>query len=141
MSSKLDRFIQRSAQLGQEIESLQLKRGGPEQPAGNTGWQPRFEIYHHLDHLFIDVELPGVTSDSLQVEPREHLVVVRGEKPGLAHLPDREEIVSTREYGPFSCQFALPPGYTLDRLEQRLDNGVLHLKVRIIPRPALANAQ
>lgn len=141
MSSKLDRFIERSAQIRAEIHSLQAKGNGPEQAPIEKGWHPRFEVYHHQDALFIDVELPGVPSEGVIVEPRPDMVNLRGEKPSLGDLPDREEIASSREYGPFSCQFAIPRGFVLDHLDQRLANGVLHLKIRIAPRPVLPEGQ
>jgi HSP20 family molecular chaperone IbpA len=141
MSSNLDRFLQRSAQLREEIETLQRKGTNIPGDSGGKTWHPRFELYHYQDHLFIDIELPGVPETAVEVEPHPDLVIVRGHKPTLEDLPDREQIVSSREYGPFASQFAMPPGYVLDALDQRLENGVLHLKVRIALRHAASDAR
>lgn len=141
MTSKLDRFLQRSNQMGEEIQSLQNKTPPLEGSSNNKHWQPRFEMYHHHDSLFIDVELPGVPPGAIEVESRPDMVLVRGEKPGFANLPEREEIVSSREYGPFATQFAVPPGFALDRLEQRLENGVLHLRIHLTEAQARVDAR
>jgi HSP20 family molecular chaperone IbpA len=109
----------------------------PQDPA----WQPRFDLYLHGEHVFIDIELPGVPPSSLEVKSLPDRVVVRGDKPSLRSLAEREPIVSSREFGPFTSQFALPPGQVLTGLEQRLENGVLHLKVGIAPQdPAQADS-
>lgn len=134
MSSKLDRFLHRSARLGEEMATLRRKvLPAASDPAGDL-WQPRLEVYHHQNDLFIDIELPGVPAAALEVETHPNLVVVRGHKATLEDLADRAQVLSTREYGPFVSQIAIPGGYVLEGCEQRLENGVLHLKFGISPR-------
>ena len=140
MSSKLDRLFERSARLGVEIESLRRQEKRAPGEAGAQLWQPRFELYHDQDHLFIDLELPGVPESAVEVVRHPDLVIVRGHKPPLEEPPDREPVVSTREYGAFSSEFAVPPGYVVNGMERRLENGVLHLRIRLIPRPAAPDA-
>ena len=141
MSSHLDRILNRTAQLAGEIDSLQEAGRADQAQAAERVWQPRFELYHHQERLFIDLEVPGVPAAALRVEPHPDLVIVRGHKPNLSDLPAREQIVSSREFGPFTSQFAIPAGYALEELDQRLENGVLHLKIRISPRGRAQDAR
>jgi HSP20 family molecular chaperone IbpA len=87
--------------------------------------------------VFIDIELPGVPPSALTVESQPDRIVVRGEKPSLANLVDRETLAASREFGPFTSEFALPADHVLTSLEQRLEHGVLHLKAGIALRQAL----
>jgi HSP20 family molecular chaperone IbpA len=141
MTSNLDRYVRKSGQLSEQIESLHQKGARLDVPPAERGWQPRFDLYHHGEHVFIDIELPGVPPSALEVNSFPDRVVVRGEKPSLRSLSEREPVVSSREFGQFTSQFALPPGFVLASLEQRLELGVLHLKVGVAPRePALAGS-
>lgn len=133
MTSNLDRYLRKSSQVSEQIESLQRKGERLDAEPAHPAWQPRFDVYLHGEHVFIDIELPGVPPASLEVETLPDRVIVRGEKPSLRSLPDREPMVSSREFGPFNSQFALPPGHVMAGVEQRLENGVLHLKVALAP--------
>ena len=134
MTSHLDRYVRKSSQITEQIESLRIKGAQLKVEPQDPAWQPRFDLYLHGGHVFIDMELPGVPPSTLEVESFPDRVVVRGEKPSLRSHPERESVASSREFGPFTSQFALPPGQVLTGLEQRLDNGVLHLKIGIAPR-------
>lgn len=131
MTGDVHELLRKSARLDEQIETLQrrgehLRQDTPEEP-----WQPPFDLYHVDDFLFIDIELPGVHPDSIAVEAEDGVVRVHGHKPALQDLPDREEVLRSRHFGPFSCQFALPPGHALSTLEQRMEHGVLHLKAHL----------
>jgi len=131
MTSNLDRYLRKSSQLGEQIDLLQRKGERLAREPVAMPWQPRFDVYHHGDHLFIDIEIPGVPQQNLTVSSQPGKVLVQGEKPSLNALAEREPISTSREFGPFSFQFAVPPGYAVAGLEQRLEHGVLHLKIGI----------
>ncbi|MCH8884829.1 MAG: Hsp20/alpha crystallin family protein [SAR324 cluster bacterium] len=136
MNSDLDSFVQRSTQLGEQIESLHRRGKSYVDDSHNDSWQPLFDLYHHQNYLFIDIELPGLPPSAVEVVSDPELVVVKGHKPTSKDLPEREDIVAAREYGQFASQFAMPPGYRLKDLDRRMENGVLHLKIEIEPRPS-----
>lgn len=136
MSSDLESFVQKSTQLGEQIESLHRRGEIYADDSENDSWQPQFDLYHHQNFLFIDIELPGVPPSAVEVVSAPELIVVKGHKPTSKELPDREDIVAAREYGRFASQFAMPTGYRLKELDRRMENGVLHLKIEIEPRPS-----
>ena len=39
--------------------------------------------------------------------------------------------MAQRRFGKFNCQFSTPPGQAIAEWEQRMVNGVLHLKLRV----------
>lgn len=133
MTVDLDAMVRKSAHLDRQIDALQRKGERYEAGGDDGSWHPLFDLYHHDNHVFVDIELPGVPPSTVEVEPHERMVVVRGEKPSLKSLPNREEIVTARQYGPFSTQFALPDGYALQHLDQRMEHGVLHLRIALEP--------
>jgi len=85
----------------------------------------------------VDSDDTDVTADRMTEE--ELLKGLEGLAPP-EEVPDREPVVSTREYGAFSSEFAMPPGYVLGGMERRLENGVLHLRIRLTPRGSVPDA-
>lgn len=135
MNTDLRGFVQKSAQLGERIDTLQRKTTNLAAPANGGSWQPIFDLYHIRDHMFIDLELPGVPQSLLDVEMKPGMIVVRGEKPGNP-LEDKEDTIAARTFGKFRCRFALPEGLEISSLDRRLENGVLHLKLKLLPNSA-----
>ena len=78
-------------------------------------------------------ELPGVPEALVTIDATTDLIVVKGTKPALSANPQCEEIFTARLFGEFSCHFAAPPGMTICDIDQRFENGVLHLKIGVLP--------
>ena len=134
MSTDLVAIVRKSAKLDSQIESLQKKSKRFEADPREQTWQPVFDVYHHGEHMFVDLELPGVPQGTIQVDQEPTAIVVSGEKPSLESVPHREDHVSARNFGNFRTQFALPPGFEVQELDRRMENGVLHLKITLLPQ-------
>ena len=133
MTVELQRYVQKSVQLNDQIESLQRKGDHITVESGAGIWQPHFGLYHVDDNIFIDIELPGVPESLVTVDATADLIVVKGNKPAMSAQRQCEEILTTRQFGEFSCNFAAPPGMTITHIDKRFENGVLHLKVGMLP--------
>jgi HSP20 family protein len=97
-----------------------------------------FADLHGDDERFvIEVDLPGVRTDELQVYALGDAIVVEGNKeerrPPRAERPAYER--AERDYGPFRRSFALPGPADLSRSVASLRSGVLTISVpRIVDR-------
>ena len=137
----MQNLMQKSVQLGGAIDSLQHKGLHLNNSRVERSWQPAFDISRVDPYLYIDVELPGVPPTLVEVvSHQDQLLEVRGRKPLPTATGERDELVSQLVFGAFSCQFALPDGMWLANLDQRLENGVLHLRVEMrAATPNLSN--
>lgn len=77
----------------------------------------------------IHVELPGVSSEEIDVGAHEHVLTVSGEKRPEHESAGRTFFFSERSYGSFQRSFRLPPDADTDKITADLRDGVLSLKV------------
>ncbi|MDH4225247.1 MAG: Hsp20 family protein [Deltaproteobacteria bacterium] len=137
MSQDLQTLMQKSVQLGETIDSLHQKAKPVDQPPAPKPWQPSYNLYRHKNHLYIDIELPGVPSTSVSVTHGDHsLVMVKGMKPRPEGMLGIEDFVSSRIFGPFTCLFAAPLHTRLTNVDHVLQNGVLSIKAGLKAVPA-----
>jgi HSP20 family protein len=78
--------------------------------AGQPRWEPPVDIYEREGELLIELALPGVPPDRLQVDLTDDQLVVHAER----RLPPRRPGATIRRleipYGLFERRLALPPG-------------------------------
>jgi len=77
----------------------------------------------------INIELPGVEPDDIDVAVEGNSLTIRGEKHSSHEESGRSYFFSERQYGAFQRTFRLPPDFDPDRLDATFNNGVLHLRI------------
>ncbi len=116
-------------ELLQDAERLQRQFFQVGVLQGTPCWEPPVDLYENGDELWLQVALPGVTPQQLQVVLTPTLVVVRGERS----LPtnSRRAAIHRLEipYGQFERRIALPAG-EFELIDQRLEHGCLVLGLR-----------
>jgi len=101
-------------------------------------WNPAVDIRENDNELRIDVELPGINPDEVEVTAENGVLTVRGEKRGERKEEDKTRYhVVERSYGSFMRSFQLPQGLDEDRIEASFDNGILsvHIPKSALPQP------
>jgi HSP20 family protein len=106
---------------------------------GVTGiWEPPVDIYETDDALILQVELPGVSKDAVNVELHEHTLTLSGERTrapaGTSGQSHREE----GRYGAFQRAFRMPTIVDQAKIQATYTNGVLALR---LPKQAAATPQ
>jgi HSP20 family molecular chaperone IbpA len=109
------------------LELLDRAQRAPYRP-GNSGggrrevcWEPPVDVLETQDALWIQVALPGVTLERLQVRIEGDQLVVSGERP--MPLPAGAGVIHRMEqpHGRFERRLGLPPGnYEIERPELAL---------------------
>jgi HSP20 family protein len=81
------------------------------------------------DQFLVELDLPGISGDSLSLEVERNVLTVRAERPGLD--PDRDMVAAERPRGVFSRQLFL--GDTLDagEIQASYHDGVLRLAIPV----------
>ena len=95
MRRKMDALLEKSSQLVRQQE------------LPGQGWQPAAEIYENETELVIEMDLPGILQEDIQVRIEDHTLMVQGERKP-SHDTTCTTQRSERSYGRFSREFALP---------------------------------
>jgi HSP20 family protein len=105
--------------------------------ANNTSrrWIPAMDLLETEDHLVLRGDLPGMTEDDVNIEIKDNVLTVSGERK--AEHEDKGEGYHRveRAFGSFSRSLTLPHGVDAGQVEAHFDNGVLEVR---IPKPAEA---
>jgi HSP20 family protein len=90
---------------------------------------PRSDASAMQDSYEINVELPGVKPENVEVTVHDDSLYVRGEKRSEREEKGRTYFFTEREYGSFQRTFKLPPDADSEKVDATFGNGVLCLKI------------
>jgi HSP20 family protein len=107
--------------------------GGFGRQAGAFAWSPLADVSETEDAYVVDVDLPGVKRDQVDVEVTGSELVITGEVTGR----EREGVLrrATRRQGRFEYRTTLPGDVDPDKISASLADGVLTVTV---PKAAAA---
>jgi HSP20 family protein len=124
-----------------EVDSLQSEVnrlfdtffGG--KPANGTGlrrWVPPMDLVETEDHLVLRADLPGLDRDDVNIEVKDGVLTVSGERK--AEHDERTDgfYRVERAFGTFSRSMSLPQRIDADRITATFEKGVLEVR---IPKP------
>jgi HSP20 family protein len=98
--------------------------------ATRTAGMP-IDAWREGDAFFLELDLPGVDQDSIDIDIDRNVLTVRARRQAL---PAKDALVTERHHGAFSRQFILGDMLDLDAVRAGYDNGVLTLRVPIAER-------
>jgi HSP20 family protein len=101
---------------------------------GNN-WTPAVDIKESDNDIRIDLELPGLRPEDVEITAENGLLTIRGEKRSERKEGDdgRYHVVE-RSYGTFMRTFTLPQGVDESQIQAEFNDGVLSIR---IPKSAL----
>ena len=103
-----------------------------EQPAsvvGGAGVFPAINLTEDDHFFYIRAELPGVAAQDLDIQATARNLTITGERKLVVETGSAKYHRREREGGRFSRAFALPKEIDTERVEARMQNGILTLKV------------
>ena len=120
---ELQELQRRAAEL---LESAWSGTGGGD----GAPWVPLADIEETDDAWIIEVELPGVRADDIEVESRDRELVITGD----IKERERKGILRrrTRRTGRFEFRVTMPEDVDPDAVDASLDGGILTVR---IPKP------
>lgn len=96
-------------------------------------WVPPMDLVETDDHLVLRADLPGLDTDDVEIEVKEGVLTVSGERR-TEHEDSADGYHRVeRAYGRFSRSLSLPVGIDADQVQADFDKGVLEVR---IPKPA-----
>jgi len=121
------------AQLQNRMNSLFDKLLGPEGAASSqmadVSWIPAADVYETQDSYFVEMELPGVAMENVEVVVQDNILRISGEKRTEEFSGDYGMQRMERYFGPFFREFSFPDYLADADVEATLKDGLLLLKV------------
>jgi HSP20 family protein len=88
------------------------------------------DAYRKDDAFYVQMDLPGVKPDDIELTVERNVLTVRVERPDLEG-DDVEVLASERPHGTFTRQFHLGENLDTDKLEAEYDAGVLSIRIPV----------
>ena len=134
-------MVYRGSQVGpmfglrREIDRLFEDTFGRDTTRGG-GWVPPVDVREDAKEIVLEIELPGIRPEDVEVTAENGVLTVRGEKQSRSteDTQGRYHVVE-RTYGSFARSFQLPNGVDDRRIEAEFVDGLLAVRV---PKAALA---
>jgi HSP20 family protein len=97
---------------------------------------PRADAAATHDFYEINMELPGVSADDIDISLHEDHLTIKGEKRYQHEEKGRSYYFSEREYGAFQRSFRLPADAAAEKITADFKDGVLIVRVpKVGPSP------
>ncbi len=98
-------------------------------------WTPAVDIKETENDLRVELELPGLKPEDVEITAENGVLTIRGEKHSERKEDDQSRYhVVERTYGSFMRTFQLPQGIDEEQIGAEFENGILSLR---IPKAAL----
>ncbi|HKH13824.1 MAG TPA: Hsp20/alpha crystallin family protein [Solirubrobacterales bacterium] len=123
-----------------EVDSLQSEVnrlfdtffGGRSANGALRRWVPPMDLVETDDHLVLRADLPGLDSDDVNIEVKDGVLTVSGERK-TEHEERADGFYRVeRASGGFSRSMSLPQDVDAERIDASFDKGVLEVR---IPKP------
>lgn len=93
------------------------------------GWNPTLEVSQTDNHLIVNVELPGVDKNDMEITVEGDLLTVAGHKEDLREEKLENVFHSERKYGEFKRIVSLPYHVKDEGIDATFEKGVLKIKL------------
>ena len=91
-------------------------------------WMPRADIYETQDHVVLQLDLPGVKPEQVDIQCEKGTLTIKGERPFPSDDAHRTYYRVEHSYGPFERYFEIPRTLDVNKVEATYQDGVLALR-------------
>ncbi|MBN1756210.1 Hsp20/alpha crystallin family protein [bacterium] len=88
-------------------------------------WAPEVDIYENEDTLNVEVEVPGIQKEDINISVSNNVLTISGKKELEKEEKDRNYHRVERTYGEFRRTFTLPSGMDTEKIKASYKSGVL----------------
>ena len=133
------RPIVRSPWQEMENASLHLNRlfGRPGNGDSTAGWNPAVNVEETEDELLLSAELPGMSLEDIEIEVKNNVLTVQGEKKNereeKEEKEDRRYHLWERSFGSFRRTFTFPRTVVTDEISAEFKDGILLVQMPKAP--------
>jgi HSP20 family protein len=98
--------------------------------SGNGSWPMPMDAYKRGNDLWVDLDLPGVAADSVDIDVERNVLTVTAQRSWERQEGD-QVYLAERHRGTFRRQVHLGDGLDAERIEARYNDGVLTLRIPV----------
>ncbi len=107
-------------------------------------WAPRTDLSESENEYTIQVDLPGMKKDDVDITYSDGVLTIKGERRLEKERKDKNLHVCERAYGSFTRSFNLRSAVDSEKISAKFDNGVLTVNLpkheKVKPRQIKINA-
>ena len=93
-------------------------------------WVPSMDIHEESEQFVITADLPGLTSDDIEIFVEHDRVTIKGERKLARRVEDKDFGRFERLEGSFQRSFKLPDNADLDQVSASNRDGVLEIVIK-----------
>ena len=93
-------------------------------------YEPATNAYRKDDAIYVEAELPGVSTEGLQIDLASNVLTIRGDTATTENAPGELKYAEWRP-GQYQRSFRLGSQIDLDSVQAELKNGLLKLKLSL----------
>ncbi|SDN58400.1 HSP20 family protein [Desulfonauticus submarinus] len=88
-------------------------------------WKPKTDIYETEEFFVLEIELPGIAEEKIEVEIKGRELRIYGERRLEKDVCGSEYHLLERSYGPFARKFIVPEYVDTREISAKLQKGIL----------------
>lgn len=133
-TQSLDELLARKRSNDERLTEL-LKASVSKGETAPVRFHPPYDLFRRDGELILSIDLPGVLSSDLEVLVDAQRLVVTGIFPEVLEA-ETSCLHFSRPKGAFRCEFVTPEEEQVESHEFVLENGVLQVRLKLVPLPA-----
>ncbi|MBF0352463.1 MAG: Hsp20 family protein [SAR324 cluster bacterium] len=90
-----------------------------------------FDMYMIDSFLYLDLEIPGVHEDDIEIILNHPELLITGHFPDAVAVENCVYLQQKRKRGKFSYKFIIPNHLAIHEHESQMAHGIFHLKMRL----------
>jgi len=94
-----------------------------------SAFAPAFEVKETTDAFILKADLPGVAEADLDISVHNNVMTVSGARQAEERKEGESYALYERQFGSFSRSFSLPDMADGERIDAKLEHGVLTLSI------------
>ena len=118
-----------------EMRRLMEVLGFGGEGGGQRGWLPSMDVREEDDSFVVEMELPGVRAEDVQIECENNALTISGERRQEERTEQGRQLRVERRFGSFTRTLPLPQGTNEDAIQAELKDGVLELRIPRAEQP------
>lgn len=92
-----------------------------------SGWTPALDVFDEKDHFVVNVELPGLKKEEIDLSFQEGVLSISGDRKHTVENKDGQTFRSERYFGKFQRSVTLPAAVDSAKISASYKDGVLNV--------------
>lgn len=109
--------------------------GSLTESAVQSSWSPPLDVYREGDRVLVQVELPGVDREDVDIQIKGSRLTISGMRKPACGAGQAVFHRVERQHGPFERSLSITEPIEVDRVRARYDDGVLTVELPLRLRP------